>query len=1139
MKAFTMMLVMLTLCAGTATAAAESPEPPRAAIFTEDLGAHDANLIEAVRGAVAEAGYEAVMITATDLADPAALTPEAYDALVLPDASRLPATAAGAVEAYLDAGGDILALNAPLWQARMLHRDGKWMDRDQYERDAAVDAPQTMLYDFAQLPDLNAWHRSFWPEDVEAVYEIVDEGPAPGVSALHVYMDTHRGWDTFGAPELDASPFTGDQTLTVFSAKGGPQTYTLSVEWEERDGSRWIATIPLTQEWRRYVLTPDDFHFWESVAHRQHTRFNPTEARKLTFGLAMSHTGPIDTPKEYWIATVGVEAPNEHNTLLLSDPGIAPKDALFPVYKYFDISEPVALHTRTDQTVLDAAAWPEAAQIRSPHPRPRGGGFDKGRAWRWIPLIEARNADGAWRGTPAALLIQADGPAKGGQWAAFGVADPGWYRDPAVLEAITTLLRRMDLGVYFVDAGAQFYTYFDDQPIQAGARVANLSKAHRSDLSARIRITDADTGELAFERIWPIDLAPGALATVQQSWTPQSWPGGGFQVVAELLAGDAVVDRVVHEAHVWRPDPALPPITRANGALLRDGEPWRAHGVNYMPSSGIGAEDGGYFENWLGRRSYDPEVIQRDLDIVRGLGMNSVAVFCYRDAMEDQNLLDLLRRCEDLGIYVNLSLRHSNFTPKRHFDQLGPAVVEMIRHYRLAEHNIVFAYDLAWEPMWMTQQDRREWDARWEAWVIERYGSIEAAEADWDFPIPRDEDGAVTNPDADQTRLQGPWARMVAAYRRFLDTLVYEFYSQARALVRTVDPNTAVSFRMAEAGNPTMDWQGILPYDFPYLAAAVDLLEPEAYGRIGDWDRVKPGWFEHAYARWAGPDLPMLWAEAGVTAWDIGLGRSSEEKLAFQGEYFADFYRMLIGSGADGIYFWWYPGGFRYGENSDYGIVNPDGTDRPATAAIREHAQAFLEGPPPGEIDLWLEFDRDKHPSGITGVYGDLADAFWEAIDAGHTPGLRTPGTGADSRTCPLVAVGGAPCNGSNPPQYLDGFFDRVEVRDAAGAWVTVGDSGEVAVKTGEPVFARITLTNLAEAAWLNRGEGAVVLEAIGSEAVQTTLPRRVDRHETVTFDARIALDAQPGAETALRLRAVGRTPFGPIHRIRFVPAPR
>ena len=120
----------------------------------------------------------------------------------------------------------------------------------------------------------------------------------------------------------------------------------------------------------------------------------------------------------------------------------------------------------------------------------------------------------------------------------------------------------------------------------------------------------------------------------------------------------------------------------------------------------------------------------------------------------------------------------------------------------------------------------------------------------------------MTNPAPKEIDTDGEWRRMTAAYRRFLDTTLYKYYSRARAVTREVDDRHPVSFRMTDAGNPTLRWDGFLAYDFPYLAAAVDLLEPEAYGRIGDWERVKPGWFEYEYARLPG----------AASACDVGRG---------------------------------------------------------------------------------------------------------------------------------------------------------------------------------------------------------------------------------------------------------------------------
>jgi hypothetical protein len=134
-------------------------------------------------------------------------------------------------------------------------------------------------------------------------------------------------------------------------------------------------------------------------------------------------------------------------------------------------------------------------------------------------------------------------------------------------------------------------------------------------------------------------------------------------------------------------------------------------------------------------------------------------------------------------------------------------------------------------------EGRKRYDAEWTKWVIERYGSVENAEKDWGYPIPRDEQGNITNPKDEVLTNDGEWRIMACAYRRFFDTLLYKYYSRARTLVRSIDPYHAVSFRMTETSDPTYNSANPLPYDWYYLALAVDILEPEAYGRVGDWEK--------------------------------------------------------------------------------------------------------------------------------------------------------------------------------------------------------------------------------------------------------------------------------------------------------------
>jgi len=48
--------------------------------------------------------------------------------------------------------------------------------------------------------------------------------------------------------------------------------------------------------------------------------------------------------------------------------------------------------------------------------------------------------------------------------------------------------------------------------------------------------------------------------------------------------------------------------------------------------------------------------------------------------------------------------------------------------------------------------------------------------------------------------------------------------------------------------------------------------------------------------------------------------------IAWTAKYYERFYKMALMAEASGTVCWWYPGGFRVGERSDYGLINPDGS---------------------------------------------------------------------------------------------------------------------------------------------------------------------------------------------------------------------
>ncbi|MCX5759348.1 MAG: hypothetical protein NTU83_12735, partial [Candidatus Hydrogenedentes bacterium] len=240
--------------------------PPTAELLRAGLPGEDAELAATLAKTLERAGYTVQELNADALCDAKRLDAATLDVLVLPNAAVLPAASVATIRAYLEAGGDIIALNAPLWRTLLIHPHGAWITTEQYARETLAQPPDHAPFAF-QPDEVAAWQRAFFPADAKATYESVAEGPVPGARSLHAVVEDLRNWDNIGPVHLDA-PFPEGQTLTVFSAKGGPQTHSLAVEWQEKDGSRWIATVPLTTEWRRYVLAPEDFKYWESVPTR-------------------------------------------------------------------------------------------------------------------------------------------------------------------------------------------------------------------------------------------------------------------------------------------------------------------------------------------------------------------------------------------------------------------------------------------------------------------------------------------------------------------------------------------------------------------------------------------------------------------------------------------------------------------------------------------------------------------------------------------------------------------------------------------------------------------------------------------------------------------------------------------------------
>jgi len=444
-KAFSVLaigLVFLGLVSAQAWAA-DVEKKPMAGIVQVGLEGEDPALIGAVAEELSNSGYDTQRLGYKALCDRKEVNTEKLDLLVFPNAGHLPAASVKAIEMYAKTGGDIIALKAPLWQQQHYLDGNNWLTKNEYQLKHASDLPPHIIFDF-KAGDIENWKQDRGPKDKKGVMGTTADGPAPGSRALHVVSEPVAGWDIRGPQKIE-NPFPTGHNLTVFSAKGAPQTSQVYIEWREQDGSRWYAAVGLDTEWKQFVLYPEDYKLWTGPEKRHGTVFRPANAKTCFVGLARSHIkGLPEGRHEYWIGPLGTASSKEEN---------APKqfpipalDTLSPTYKLFECDDVSKLIVRQDQAILPQEGLSVPQEIRSPHPRPRGSGFFKIRSWRWIPLLEAQSADGEWRGTPATLTVHTRSRYQNSMWASFGIGDNEWYKQKDVLQMIGLVARRMRDG---------------------------------------------------------------------------------------------------------------------------------------------------------------------------------------------------------------------------------------------------------------------------------------------------------------------------------------------------------------------------------------------------------------------------------------------------------------------------------------------------------------------------------------------------------------------------------------------------------------------------------------------------------------------------------------------------------------------
>jgi len=1067
------------------------------------VGAGSPGVDPAFEAATADAlksrGFDVTVTNGDDLSERLSAAPRNIDVLVLPNARFFPADARQALLGFLDAGGAVVFVGGPPLADIAIRRDGKWMTEADINRARAELPPGRVILDISTAA---RWQRNSDGDTRKGPVSIV-KGPKGVGPAVHMTTELLAGWDVL-MPDPIAAPFKDGASLTRFWAKGDAQTPEMAVEWREKDGTRRFATVPLTTEWRRYALPPRDFKLQQPSPTAP--LLNPEQADRICFGVTRGKLITRPGRHSFWIAGVSTSA-DPFGDVEFSVPVI---ECNTPSYKTFDMGAasltPISDHV---ERIFDGQLHGETKAVCQVW-RSRGLGSSTDRSYRWIPLLKADSKNGGW-GVAGAMTVFEKGAV-----AYFGIDDPAFVEAnrETLASAVANAADRLASAPFLYCAGTSAFAAWEDGPsLTFGATVNRCVGAEKPEVE--FAVTNGTGRQVALERrrVEVTEAGRGSVSAECGALSP-----GVYTMESRLVLGGRVIDRISHEFRVIKSKrlSARDVVTSGNGEFRSDGKVWRGVGVNYWPLSTVGEETADFYNRtWLHPAHYDPTVAERDLRLLAAAGMNLVSIW-YTRPESAPCIADFLERCHAHGIKANVFIEGANPTRFREPDY----AIELIRAAHLQESPAIFAYDLGWEIQAGNEGERNQWNAEWKKWAIEQYGSIENAERDWGYQ-PQRSGESISGPADNQLTTDGPWRRMVAAYRRFWDDFICRRYGHLTRGIRSVDRVHMLGVRCGWGGSGSMWAVPGFPIDLAGPAIHFDFTSPEYPDLLGE-----RGWLESglttAYGRFVSGGKPVYWAEYGYNAWPPG----KPEELQRQADYLRRAYRMFAKSGVGAGAAWWFRGGARLDEGSDMGLVNQDYTLRPA---LKLPLAEFLGRPPLGTPNHLIDIDRDLYVTGYAGVYAAHRGGYARETEAGKTVALKTAGTGTNSANTPLVAVGNVPCNGSNPPNYLNVDFGPIEVKRADGRWEKV--TGPVAA--AERIEFRVRAGNTGEAAWLspaaNAGKGSVYLVArCAGRGWRLPLPHNVPFLSSVEIGG--VIDAIPPAAASIELRmwAEERVEFGP-----------
>ena len=971
------------------------------------------------------------------------------DLVILEDARSFPFNAMDALTGYLKSGGRLLTLGGPAFTEMVYPYGDEWVTRDEYMRRYLKSVPDEnilRIFDASDEASVNSLKRSSNSTQNKVERTVADFGLEGYDAELRVDIENLVSWEM-----LTTSFQNGKTGLNAFGfwGKGDSESNTdsLYVEISENDGTRWYAIVNVSDDWEYCRVTPADFKYWSGNAEKKNKKPVFDEVKAFSIGFALS----------------GRSVPLGHHVYYIADPGFLKLDADFPLdalpdidclspeYEMYPVTNAAKLtvYGEENQTFLAPKELTVPTEIISCSPGRQGKGYNDGRIARFIPLIEIKDEKGLHSGYAAWInvfsgITSKNGDLEGSVIGSFSAVSDDFY-NAAGLSAVAETAKALLNPVFLVEGGMTEHTYIasETKDVTFGGSCIDIT-GYGIDSTVTVTLYDESGKELAKASASgdTFKTLKNRIQTVSSTYGVSG--GRPAKAVTELTVDGQVIDKIVHKVNFWEPEPEKDRryVTVEDGYFKLDGKIVNFFGVNYMPSSGVAEPTHDNFEYYVSDPAYDPEVIRSDLLRIKEIGFNAVSIFTYvQSVRESNNMLNLIEQCREVGLYCDVAIRPDAY-PMKGFDEKD--VEDLIMKLHFPEIDNIIAYDIGWELTIGQNKEgsvRAAWDGDWRDWLKQQYGSIEHAEKLFGAKLPRDNAGSVIQVTDDMLDSDSSNHAMVAAYRRFVDDQVAKIFEPKMAYMRSLDPNHLFSFRMNIAGCSSVT-PSAYTYDFQSLASEMDFMSPEGYAVTSTDESAIQIYFCNAYARYTNPDKPLVWKEFGRHVWNGSNFGNHSVSLANQELFYDYFLKYAYQSYTSGIYCWFYAGGYRINENSDFGIVNPDGSDRPTTVLLREYAPKFIGQGERKTADVLLELERDDFPTMVKGMFESVSEEVFDAFRQGRQIGLINKQQDAEyerfyASTVLDQAVGGTEAEGQYPFRYINGQIKSVET-SADGKKVTV-----------------------------------------------------------------------------------------------------